>query len=67
MCASAISNARLKRLYYGAPDLKQGAVENGVRFYTSKSCMHRPEIYPGINSDEAYKIIKKFFSNLRKN
>ena len=67
MCASAISNASLGRLYYGAPDSKQGAVENGVQFYTSNSCMHRPEIYSGINSHESSKIIESFFDKLRKN
>lgn len=67
MCASAISNARLGRLYYGASDLKQGAVENGVQFYTSNSCMHRPEIYSGINAHESGKIIESFFGKLRKN
>ena len=67
MCASAISNARLGRLYYGASDLKQGAVENGVRFYTSNSCMHRPEIYSGINARESEGVIESFFSKLRKN
>ncbi len=67
MCASAISNARLDRLYYGASDLKQGAVENGVRFYTNNSCMHRPEIYSGLNENESSRIIESFFGNLRKN
>lgn len=67
MCASAISNARLGRLYYGAADLKQGAVENGVRFFTNNSCMHRPEIYSGISASESARIIKSFFGKLRKN
>jgi len=67
MCASAISNVRINRLYYAASDIKQGAVENGVRFYTSNSCMHRPEIYSGINAYESMELIKSFFSKLRKN
>ena len=67
MCASAISNARINRLYYAASDLKQGAVENGVRFYTSNSCMHRPEIYSGINAHESMELIESFFSKLKKN
>jgi tRNA(Arg) A34 adenosine deaminase TadA len=67
MCASAISNARLGRLYYGAPDKKQGSVENGVKFFTSNSCLHRPEIYPGIESTQSEEIIKNFFGQLRKN
>ncbi len=35
MCAGAISLARLRRLYYGAPDPKGGAVDNGPRFFRS--------------------------------
>lgn len=67
MCASAISNARIGRLYYGASDEKQGSVENGVKFFTSSSCMHRPEIYSGLNNIESLQIIKSFFGKLRKN
>jgi tRNA(adenine34) deaminase len=66
MCASAISNARLSRLYYGAADLKQGAVENGVKFYTHNSCMFRPEIYSGIYAAESARLITNFFAKLRK-
>ncbi len=33
MCAAAISFARIRRLYYGAPDPKGGAVDSGVRFF----------------------------------
>ena len=66
MCASAISNARLGRLYYGADDPKQGAVENGVKFYTSKVCLHRPEIYSGLCGSESKEMLKSFFYQLRK-
>lgn len=67
MCASAISNARLSRIYYGAQDSKQGAIENGVRFFTSNACFHRPEIYEGIEKDRAETILKDFFIQLRNN
>ena len=33
MCAGAVSFARLRRLYYAAPDPKGGAVDNGPRFF----------------------------------
>ena len=33
MCAAAISFARIRRLYFGAPDPKGGAVEHGPRFF----------------------------------
>jgi len=66
MCASAIANSRITRLYYGALDDKHGAVENGVRFFTSKSCFHRPEIYSGIYAEESTELLKSFFSKIRK-
>ena len=53
MCAAAISFARIRRLYYGAPDPKGGAVDNGVRFFASPTCHHRPEVYGGIGESEA--------------
>src|SRR3954467_4073456 len=37
MCAAAISFARIRRLYYGAPDPKGGGVENGVRYFSSST------------------------------
>jgi tRNA(adenine34) deaminase len=61
MCAAAISFARIRRLYYGASDSKAGAVENGVRYFSSPTCLHRPEIYGGIGEIEAAKLIQGFF------
>jgi tRNA(adenine34) deaminase len=61
MCAAAISFARIRRLYYGAADPKGGAVENGVRFYASPTCHHRPEVYPGIAEREAAALLQEFF------
>src|SRR5262249_58736975 len=45
MCAAAISFARIRRLYYGAADPKGGAVESGVRFFSSSTCLHRPGVF----------------------
>lgn len=61
MCAAAISFARIRRLYYGAADPKGGAVENGVRFFSTPSCHHRPEIYGGIDESECGALLKEFF------
>ena len=61
MCAAALSFARIRRLYYGAADPKGGAVENGVRFFSSPTCHHRPEIYGGIGEAEASALLKDFF------
>jgi len=61
MCAAAISFARIRRLYYGAADPKGGAVENGVRYFASATCFHRPEVYGGIGETEASELLKTFF------
>ena len=61
MCAAAISYARIRRLYYGAADAKAGAVENGVRFFSASTCLHRPEIYGGIAEIEAAALLRSFF------
>ena len=61
MCAAAISFARIRRLYYGAADVKGGAVENGVRYYASPTCHHRPEVYGGMAEAEAAALLKDFF------
>ena len=65
MCAAAVSFARLRRLYYGAGDPKGGAVDNGVRFFASPSCHHRPEVYGGIGEGEAGTLLKEFFAARR--
>ena len=65
MCAGAISFARIRRLYYGAADPKGGAVENGVRYFSARTCLHRPEIYGGIGEPEAASLLRGFFSARR--
>jgi len=65
MCAAAISFARIRRLYYGAADPKGGAVENGVRYFSARTCLHRPEIYGGIGETEAASLLRGFFSARR--
>jgi tRNA(adenine34) deaminase len=65
MCAAAISFARIRRLYYGAPDPKGGAVEHGVAFFESPTCHHRPEVYSGINESEAAALLRAFFAARR--
>jgi len=65
MCAGAISFARLRRLYFGAADPKGGAVENGVRFFDSATCHHRPEVYGGIGESECADLLSAFFKARR--
>jgi tRNA(adenine34) deaminase len=65
MCAGAIAFARIRRLYYAAADPKGGAVDNGVKFFASPSCHHRPEVYGAIAEVEASGLLKHFFEERR--
>jgi tRNA(adenine34) deaminase len=65
MCAAAISFARIRRLYYGAADLKGGAVDSGVRFFASPTCHHAPEVYSAVGEREAAVLLRDFFKARR--
>ena len=65
MCAGAISNARIRRLYFGAEDKKGGAVEHGSRVFSHSTCHHKPEIYGGIKETHASRLLEKFFAERR--
>ena len=65
MCAAAISFARIERIYFGAQDLKGGAVEHGVRFFNQTTCHHRPEYYGGLQADLCGKLLRDFFTAKR--
>ena len=65
MCAAAISFARIENLYFGAEDEKGGAVTNGVKFYESATCHHKPHYEAGICAEDCGNILKLFFKNKR--
>jgi tRNA(adenine34) deaminase len=65
MCAGAISHARLRRLYYAAPDPKGGAVDHGPRFFGQPTCNHAPEVYGGLRESEAAAMLRAFFAAKR--
>lgn len=66
MCAAAISNARIARLYYGASDPKSGGVAHGARVFAHSQCHHAPEVYDGIGAVEAEELLRTFFAARRK-
>ena len=65
MCAGAISQARIARLYYGAADPKSGGVAQGARVFAHPQCHHAPEIYDGIAADQAAALLTGFFATRR--
>ncbi len=65
MCATAISFARVRRLYFGAYDPKGGGVDHGPRIFDQSTCHHRPEVIGGIAESEAGDLLKAFFRERR--
>lgn len=65
MCAAAASFARIRRLYFGAPDPKGGGVEHGPRIFSQPTCHHAPEVYGGIEEVRAGALLRQFFAGRR--
>lgn len=65
MCAGAISLARVRRVYYGAEDVKGGGTVNGARVFEQATCHHKPEVYGGISEESSAKILRDFFKKRR--
>ena len=65
MCAAAISQSRIRAVYFGAYDKKQGACESMMRLYDN-GLEHRPEFYGGISEEKNREILRSFFEKRRK-
>jgi tRNA(adenine34) deaminase len=65
MCATAISFARIRRLYFGAYDPKGGGVDHGPRIYGQPTCHHAPEVVGGLEEQRAGEMLRKFFQERR--
>ena len=65
MCAGAIGLARVRRLYFGAPDPKGGAVLHGPRLFHQPTCHHSPEVYAGIGEEASAALLRDFFNERR--
>lgn len=64
MCAGAIINSRIKRLVWGANDLKAGSCGSVVNLF-ELPYNHRPEIKSGILAEECAQLLTNFFKMLR--
>ena len=65
MCAGAIINSRIKRVYFGAFDKKAGSFGSVADFNNIPS-NHKPEIVSGVMADECSNLLTEFFKNLRR-
>ena len=66
MCAGAIINSRIKKVYFGAYDPKGGACGSVVNLLQNKAFNHNPEVIGGIMEDECGSILTNFFKQKRK-
>ncbi len=66
MCAGAIANARIKKVYFGAYERKSGCAESKYPVLTDNGLNHSAEYEGGIMEEECASLIKKYFSEKRK-
>ena len=66
MCAGAIMNARIKKLYIGAMEPKFGAVGSKVNLLEDIKFNHDVEVERGILEEECLNYMKEFFKERRK-
>jgi tRNA(adenine34) deaminase len=65
MCAGALVNARVRRLYFGCDDPKAGAVRTLYNLVEDSRLNHRVEVIPGVLASEGGALLRGFFSRLR--
>lgn len=67
MCAGALINSRIKKVYIGASDPKTGAVGSVFNLLEDYTFNHKVEYEKGVMQEECENILKEFFKKLRKN
>lgn len=67
MCMSAILQARLSNLYFGAYDRKGGALSLGYNFHKDSRLNHRFNVFGGLRHMECSQILSNFFRQKRQN
>ena len=65
MCAGAIVNARIPKVYFGAYDEKNGACASALRLFNMENNF-QPEYTGGIMEEQCSELIKQFFKDMRK-
>ncbi len=66
MCAGAIINSRIKKIYIGTMDEKTGAAGSVLNLFKDYTFNHNVEVEAGIMKEDCEKILKDFFKELRK-
>lgn len=66
MCAGAIIQSRIKRVVYGAPDPRGGALGSSINVLEAVNINHRPEVVGGVRQEECAGFVKRYFKEKRK-
>lgn len=66
MCAGALLHSRVKRVVYGAPDLKAGAAGTVLNLFKSQAAYHYAEVEAGLLEQECREQLQAFFKRRRK-
>ena len=64
MCAGAILNARVGRVFYGAGDANMGACGGVINIF-EEAFGFKPRLYGGFMAEECAQVLKDFFAKLR--
>jgi len=65
MCVGAMVHARIRRLVFGAPEPKSGAVSSVMAAHEAPGLNHRIEVVGGVLESDCRAIIQRFFRNRR--
>ena len=65
MCAGAILNSRIEKVYFGAYDVKSGCAGSKINLLDMNLCNYTTEVVGGVLQSECSEIIKNFFGTLR--
>ena len=65
MCAGAIANARIKKVYFGAYEPKSGSAESKYKILTESGLNHTVEYQGGVLEEQCANILKEYFRRKR--
>ena len=65
MCAGAIMQARLQKIYFGAYDRKSGVASSDLNLFNDRRLNHQTTCVGGIMADSSKRLLQKFFLNKR--
>lgn len=66
MCAGAIANARIKKVYFGAYEKKSGAVTSKFCVLTESGLNHKTDFQGGVLEEECSSLLKSYFKRKRR-